>query len=339
MRYHPVMTWGSVSSVFVRRVLAGAIARGADPVALTSAVGLDPLELRNVDARVPHEVMLALWTEAARLTGDPCFGVHLAEMVGSSPNNVLGYAAHSSPTYGAALRRVARYIRLLHDSFEVLLSDDGELAEVELRQLHPAGAHRQGLEFGLAISAFFARRNLEQPLVLRAVSLAHQERTVQPELERVFSAPVTLGAGKNAIRFDRAYLDAPFSVPDPQLCSQLDRRLDELIARQLGSSNLHEKARGAISESLREGSPTIEQVAARLRMSPRTLQRRLRDSKSSFQELVLEVRRDLALRYLKEADLSVAEVAFHVGFSDVAAFHHAFKRWTGQTPVQARRAG
>src|SRR5262249_18514414 len=155
-------------------------------------------------------------------------------------------------------------------------------------------------------------------------SLRHDEEASRPELERIFQAPVSFAQPIDAMTFDSAFLETPFSHGDAELVSQLDRHMDEVMARQLGSAHLHERVRGAISEALREGTPTIEGVAARLRMSPRTLQRRLRDERTSFQAQVLEVRRELALRYLKEAELSVAEVAFHVGFSDVAAFHHAF---------------
>jgi AraC-like DNA-binding protein len=84
--------------------------------------------------------------------------------------------------------------------------------------------------------------------------------------------------------------------------------------------------------------PSIDAVAAGLAMSPRTLQRRLAASGTSYQRLVTEVREELARNHLRDSRLSIGEIAFVLGFSDVSAFHRAFKRWTAQTPSAFRGA-
>ncbi|MBK6533536.1 MAG: helix-turn-helix transcriptional regulator [Deltaproteobacteria bacterium] len=82
---------------------------------------------------------------------------------------------------------------------------------------------------------------------------------------------------------------------------------------------------------------TLKRVAAQLRMSERSLQRRLADEGESFDAIVDALRRDLALRYLADPKIAVAEVAYLLGYSEPSPFHRAFKRWTGRTPAEARR--
>ena len=91
-----------------------------------------------------------------------------------------------------------------------------------------------------------------------------------------------------------------------------------------------------IAESMDGTPPTLERTAHALGMSPRTLRRRLADEGTTFSNLLAEVRRDLAQRYLGDRALSIAEVAFILGFSEASAFHRAFRRWTNTTPRQFR---
>lgn len=94
--------------------------------------------------------------------------------------------------------------------------------------------------------------------------------------------------------------------------------------------------RRCLSGELCNGQPTLEQIAPRLHMSPRTLHRRLDDEGTSFRQVLTDVRRELATRHLKERQLPVSEIAFLLGFSEASAFHGAFKRWTGNAPIAFR---
>src|SRR5262249_55902507 len=97
------------------------------------------------------------------------------------------------------------------------------------------------------------------------------------------------------------------------------------------------QVRRAIGTDLRGGLPDLDTVATRLHVGARSLQRRLRDSGHSYQSILDQVRRDLALRYLGDRRLAISEIAFLVGFAEVTNFYRAFKRWTGTTPTEQRR--
>jgi AraC-like DNA-binding protein len=124
---------------------------------------------------------------------------------------------------------------------------------------------------------------------------------------------------------------------DPSLCALLDRHARELLARYPREDSLVERIRTLMKGELNGGDASLEVVAERLGMSARTLQRKLQASGTSHQELLDEMRRDLAVRYLREPGMAVCEVAYLLGFSESSAFHRAFKRWTGTTPSEFRR--
>src|SRR5262249_43347614 len=153
---------------------------------------------------------------------------------------------------------------------------------------------------------------------------AHPAPAAPSEHERFFGAPVRFNQPHNQLVFPRAHLDLPMREADASLASHLDRHLDVVLSGLSRAPSFVDSVRRAVGEDLRGGLPRVEEIARKLHMSPRTLQRRLRDAEVSFQALLSEVRRDMGLRYLRESQMSVAEVAFLLGFSEVSTFHRAF---------------
>lgn len=125
---------------------------------------------------------------------------------------------------------------------------------------------------------------------------------------------------------------------EPRLLAVLARQLDGLLVEQPEDHRFLEQVKRCMMNELPDREPSIAVVAAKQRMSPRTLQRRLYGEGTTFAALLSDLRRDLAVRYLADARLEIGEVGFLLGFQDATAFHRAFKRWTGSTPAQHRRA-
>jgi AraC-like DNA-binding protein len=319
----------------VRLILGAASVLGGDPARIATAAGIALDGLADDETRIPHAAFLALWSEAARSTGDDAFGLHVAElMLRHTPANVLAYAVHSSPTFGEALRRASRYAHLIHGTMELTLSAD-ELARLRVANDHPLGTNRHGIECALATATFLGRTGTATPFSLRAVSFRHAPPASIVEHQRLFAAPLSFSADVDEIVFDRAFLESPMLRADNDVATRLDRHLDELIER-LGDDGFLTRVRRVVGTDLNGGVSSVEDVAARLNMSSRSLQRRLRECGTSFQALVNELRRDLSLRYLADPSVSIAEVTFLVGFTEVSAFHRAFRRWTGRTPSEYR---
>jgi AraC-like DNA-binding protein len=158
------------------------------------------------------------------------------------------------------------------------------------------------------------------------------------EHRRLFRAPLRFESGMNGVVLRRDLLDAPLVKADAGLCAVLERHAAELLRRIPHATVLSERVRQLVAKDLASGVPSAGAVARGLSMSRRSLQRHLRADGTSHRDLVDTLRRELAMAYLAERRIAVAEVAFLLGFSEASAFHRAFKRWSGTTPAEYRRS-
>jgi AraC-like DNA-binding protein len=327
----------TVSSRMPRLVVEALEAGGADVGGLLATFGVERETLREVDARLPASVDLAVWAEAPRLSRDDCFGLHAAERLGAGAFDVLGYTLRMSPTVGGAFERLVRYNRLLHDQSEMRLTVQGEEARLSF-QLFPEGTPRHQAEFSLAVFLLFSREATGTDVVPLAVEFGHPEPRDVSEHRRIFRAPLRFGQRRPTLVLPRSVLHRPLLRADPGLLAVLEKQMRELMVRLPGGEGLVEQVRRLLAEELCEGEPTVGRVARELGMSSRTLHRRLREAETSFRDLVDGLREQLAVRYLAEQRLAIAEAAYLLGFSEASAFHRSFKRWKGVTPADYRRA-
>jgi AraC-like DNA-binding protein len=158
------------------------------------------------------------------------------------------------------------------------------------------------------------------------------------EHRRLLGGPFRWEGPSVRFTFDAALLDVPMRGADQTLGVVLDRHLEEQAAQLPAGDDLLTSIRGALAEDLADGAPDLDHVARRLAMSRRTLQRALRREGTSFQRLVDDTRREVALARLRDPRLTLSELAFLVGFSELSAFDRAFRRWTGQSPRAYRSA-
>ena len=172
------------------------------------------------------------------------------------------------------------------------------------------------------------------------VCFAHPAPEDQSEHRRFFRRPVRFGAGSNSMILSAADASRPMQAADEALASIVRRRLDKVLAeRDLhGPGPLGGRVRGIMVEHLGETTVTPETVARTLAVSRRTLSRRLAEEGTSFRNVLDDVRREFACAMLQDRNLSVADVAFFLEYSEPAAFDRSFRRWTGQTP-RAFRSG
>jgi AraC-like DNA-binding protein len=322
-------------------VVAYAASVGVPPPELLRAAGIDPSQLLAADAYVPRAQEIRLWDEAVRLTGDHDFGLHLAEWATRSPPDhfdVLSFAARSSATLGELLRLMGRYIRLLHEGVYLSLVEEGDAARLVHGHTPERIGPRQPVEGMLALVVFQARLGVGEDFAPREVRFRHARPARVSEQERVFRAPVRYGCPRDELVLDRALLLRPQRHAEARLLALLDRQLGELLSGLPQGRPLLDAVKRRMADELPEREPVVAAVAAKLHMSARSLQRKLKGEGTSFAQLLADLRHDLARRYLADPRLSIGEVAFLLGFLDVTAFHRAFKRWTGSTPAEHRRA-
>jgi len=153
----------------------------------------------------------------------------------------------------------------------------------------------------------------------------------------VFRCPVRFAAAANEIVFNRRLLDLQQLHRDEILCELLRERADQLLADTHTTERLAERIIDGLKLQLQLGGTDPAQVAQRLGMTLRSLQRRLQSSSLSMSRLIDDARREVACASLRRRDVPIKDIAHRLGFSEPSAFHRAFKRWTGMTPAQFRQ--
>ena len=320
-------------------ILATARAMGADPAALARHAGFDPSRATDPDARIPITVETLLWDEAARLTDDPAFGLHAAERLRPGIFDVVDYAIRTAPTLRVSLERLARYNRLVHDAAVFSLVQEGDALRLE-HSLGGVKQSRQAAEFTLASVMVVGGQINGSAIWPSRVTFQHEAEGGAAEHVRLFGLAPSFSAPANSLTFSRELLERPLPEADALLSRVIERHAETLLAaRPTPAETTVARIRRLLCESLGkdDAASTLSGAAARLRMSERSLQRRLSDEGQTFDALLDELRRELALRYLTDKKIAIAEVAFLLGYSEPSAFHRAFKRWTGSTPSQVRQ--
>lgn len=318
-----------------------AAARGAAPQDLMAEAGFDPAWLVDPEARMSLAVEERLWNLAAERTADPLFGLHAAAAIRPGAFDVLDYAVRTAPDLRTALQRLARYNRLVHDlaSFKVVPADAA--VRIEHRFVATAAQPcRQAAEFTLASLVVVASQIGGQPVKALAVEFAHAAPRPAEDYRQVFGVVPRFDMPVSCLVLARETLDRPVPAADPGLSRIVTAHAEQLLAALApATETLSARVRRQLAEAMANGPLTLAQVARQLHMSERSLQRRLEAEGTRYAQLIDEVRRELALRYIADERLALGEVAYLLGFAEPSPFHRAFKRWTGMTPLAARRRG
>jgi AraC-like DNA-binding protein len=229
--------------------------------------------------------------------------------------------------YGRALSSVSRYaVETTEDGGYIFLHRDGD------RRL----GMRLSNEATIASIIQISKEVSINPFTPLAVYFKHKAPGTSTVHEEYFGCPVHFNSDRDALMVSHQTLQTPNKLGDESYSKFFDSHLETELAKLTDDVSLDKRVGIQISQSLSEGLPTMSEIAGRLGMSGRTLQRRLSDQGHTYQFLVDEARRQLAQRLLEQTDYGLAEIAFLTGFSEQSAFTRAFKRWEGQTPRSFR---
>ena len=309
---------------------------------LLGPFGLSGQDIEDPDLRVSQDVVTDIWDLASNLSGDPSFGLRALRSLSPARRTLAEFLLFNSPTLGAMIDRGIRYERLWQEGREASLERRGELAAV--RWTARAGLRFSAplSEFAVAMVVLMARAATGRELTSYGgeVHFLHPAPPDPHRYEALFGGKVLFSAGEQALLFAAPLLETPLPRADPALLAVLEAHGAHVLERLPSARSVAQsvRLRRLLAASVADGDASIETVARKLRMSGRTLRRRLADEGASYHALADELRRELSLRYLADPRISVTEVAFLLGFADTAAFSKAFRRWTGQTPSVARRS-
>jgi AraC-like DNA-binding protein len=282
--------------------------------------------------------LFALWRAIADVSKDASIGLKLATETRTERFHPMGIAALSTENFGAAVKHMAHYKKLFAPE-EILHEHLEDEWSIRFRwtlavEIEPAVLVEHCFAWVLAI----VRQGTGQKVSPLRVELV-QPRTHVKALERYFGCPVICGSTRNALVFRSSDAALPFVTRNAELLDMLVPQFDvELKQRTEKEDSFVELVRGAIQQKLTGHRPVIDDIANDLRLSPRTLQRRLQELGSSYQRVLDEARHEMARYYLRNSVLELAEAAYLLGYEDANSFARAFRNWEGMPPKHWREA-
>jgi AraC-like DNA-binding protein len=308
---------------------------GVRASAVVRRAGLPQGYVHQARVLLTTEELFALWHAVGQISPNPAIGLLLGTENKTERFQPVGLAALSSENFRAAIDKMARYKQLTCPE-EIYQESDGEEWSIQFRWLLAKGVEPDVLvECCFAWVLSTARLGTGRRLSPLRVEFA-QPRSHVKVIERHFGCSVLCGASRNAIVFRAADAQRPFVTRNAELLAMLAPQLEEELKRENGNENFVEHVRRAIQQKLTGRRPTIDDIAATLHVSHRTLQRRLQDAGSSFQSVLEESRHHLARHYLNNSVLELNEAAYLLGYEDANSFVRAFRTWEGIPPARWR---
>jgi AraC-like DNA-binding protein len=271
---------------------------------------------------------------AAEAMDDSAFGLHLARQIDPRDVGIYFYVCSAARDLGEALVLYSRYCRIVNEAFRPKLTrgPDDLAIEVEFVGL-PRYAARQNMEFVLASICKALRMVSGRNVVPASVTFAHNRNSDVREFQRFFGCPVEFGAPNTAFLLSADALRLSLITADPKLLRVLRPYCDAAATeRNVKPGTLRSAVEAEAEKLLPHGKAKAENVAKALALSLRTLARRLAEEGTTYGEVIDQLRRSLAIQYLKDPGMSLGQIAWLLGYEGPTSFNHAFKRWTGQSP-------
>jgi len=298
--------------------------------------GYDPAVFRDPAARLPSTAVDTAARAAAARIADPAFALRAARCWHPSDLGALGFAWLASSTLRTALQRLERYGRILGEKARIRLeATDKGLRLVFENRRSDALVAALGTDYAFALVMDMCRMNFGASLRPLAVTLGRARPADPAPWNKFFGVEVRFGEARDSVLLSRRDVDTALPVANRQIAGALDAILAKQLAA-LDRSNVAARCKAELLERMASGESPEEDIAKSLHMSRRTLQRKLAEADLTYQQLVDDTRRDLALRYIEDARRSITEITFLLGFSGQSAFTRAFRRWTGKAPTDYR---
>ncbi|QJD81327.1 AraC family transcriptional regulator [Spirosoma rhododendri] len=331
-------TTNTLSAASVNMILSATRQQGIDTDTLIEAVGISPDCLRDPDGRLPIRQVQAIWRELSALTNTNRISLRLGELINPSAVGVVAYVMMHSPTLDRAIKQLCRYQDIICDGTRLLVRQEGDQVALVSRItsadiVYPALVYNS--ELSIVLSAFRALTGLL--VTPTEVRFAYPQPADVREHERAFApARLVFDAPETALVLPASLLDTPVLNASPGMMPLFEQHANALLNR-LTTPSLAGRVRNEIVTLMKGEEPTLTAVADRLAIGVRTLQGHLRSEGLTYQNLLDEVRKELAQRHLRDPFLSTTDIAYLLGYAEPSVFFRSFKKWTGQTPGAYRQ--
>lgn len=284
---------------------------------------------------VPFELFSDCFDLGEESTGDISMGLHVGANVSTRHWGQLGYLMLSGEDGFESIDYIQRFARLITNSMESRFDLQGNQLLCHF-QMVPEEYSRHTSDF--FISAIYALGKFMSGGQFTFKEIRFMSSNVAPieEYEKVLGCKCLFNQSENKITVDKSALTFTSFFRDPRLKKVLEQHAITVLQRLGADDDLVRDLKTYVIDSLPNGAPSLKQVCERFQMSERSLQRMLAKHSLSYQELVDQLRAELAKTYI-ENDYSFLDIALLLGYSEQSAFHRAFKRWTGLPPAKYKK--
>lgn len=327
-------------------IAGGLAARLASARLVQSGLQREPLlkkarltvrQIEDRTARFSVQSQIKFLDLAAASLRDEFLGFHIARSFDPREIGLFYYVLASSDVLGDALQRAIRYSTTVNESISLSRREGNDLAIIFNYVGIARHSDRHQIEFWAAALVRACRDLTGRDLFPRRVTFTHHRHEDCSELDAFFGTKVEFGAAVDEVAFPASFKEMPVISADPYLHRLLVGYCEEvLVQRGKVAGTLRADIENEIAPLLPHGKARLGEVARMLGTSQRTLARRLAAERLTFSAILNELRLDLARRHVADSSLSISQIAWLLGFQEVSAFTHAFKRWTGKTPRQMR---
>jgi len=332
---------GDLSVGFVHGLADAVRGFDLDPIPLLEQYGLESARLAEPRARLSIPRYMRLGHAAIQLTGEPGLGLSMGQHTRMSQVGLAGVTAAQAPNVREAARAMIRFEPLYAYNYRGQSSfhEDARGAWLRFYSINPYNAYnRFVVDSVLAGWASQLGALAGQPLQVEKVEIEFPAPRYAEHYQALFGCPVEFASGANQLRLDQASL----GLRNPEHCPSTWRHLLEICERELEqltrTRSLRERISQLLGPLLHGREPDLEELAARLQLPTWTLRRKLAEEGTQYRAILNDTRRDLAMAYIRDTELAFGEIAYLLGFASAEAFQRAFKRWSGQTPGEFRKA-
>lgn len=306
---------------------------------LLAGVDISLEALHSADTRISRRQLLSAYRNAVALSPVPHIGLLVGRKLRVSEYGMYGYALMSSRTLDDALAFAIKYHQLATPTVRMSLyrDDDDSDAIFMMEDITFDDAILEfnlSLQFALVLSLF--EDMVGEDFEFKQVRCSLPAPKHAAEYRKILDCEVVFGAAHDALVFDEWWLSKTLRRANAITSEMLEKTCAELLQTMFAKDDIVSQVTAAVTASLEQGLD-VDEVARQLNMSARTLRRRLSESHSSYQQILQDVRCQIATAYLRDTQMTIDDIASRVGFTESANFRHAFKRWTGHPPSFYRK--
>lgn len=325
------------SVAIARDILQYVAAQGIDLQDIYHSTKIESAWLEDPDRQISGELLKHLWREAIIKTGDHDLGLHIGEAFDLPAIGILGYVLLNCKNYDQVLEKLSQYTRLFSQGVAIHhhILDDFVYCDCEIVggvKNYLLDEPRHPIESTFSALSKATQKLTGKSLQLHEVWFQHIAPSDCSEHERIFQTQVKFSQSVNRIIFAADILNWEVRSANANLLSMFESHASDMLKNLSQAHKCSHQVIQIIAKNLHGEVPPIEAIAHTLMLSVRQLQRELQIENTSYQQILDDTRKEIALKHIQNKQTSIHDLAFLLGFSEPSAFHRAFKRWTGQTP-------